>query len=252
MLAGHWLWLFSRWCTGLCSVRDGHRVQHVSVVLVSMTLALCPRPVIGECGASETIHAWALSGCGSADSAPCHTMPYHAVNVFSVPNGSFSRLQVVHPLSTIHSVTEDFFGISLVVSSIVVDYLHQFTSFWLCQFLVTFVSQVLKDLRGYEAGLRGWGGEVMARHVTRFQKGLNAKSEELGTCQVTGLQYAFEGSFFSDVNEAVQRCVAWLNHRKTAYMNCNWMILNEKMNENNMIPVVPHKAVAEGSKTGNL
>jgi hypothetical protein len=112
-------------------------------------------------------------GCGRADSAP-----YHAVN------GLFSRLQVVHPLSTIHSVmTEDFLWYIFGCILHLCDYLHQFTSFWLCPFLVTFVSQVLKDLRGYEAGLRGWGGEVMAGHVTRRVSMQNLKNLELARSQ---------------------------------------------------------------------
>ena len=163
-------------------------------------------------------------GCGRADSAP-----YHAVN------GLFSRLQVVHPLSTIHSVmTEDFLWYIFGCILHLCDYLHQFTSFWLCPFLVTFVSQVLKDLRGYEAGLRGWGAEGLrgwGHGRTCHQEGLNAKSEELGTCQVTGLQYAFAGSFFSDVNEAAQRCAwhDWITERQRTWIAIEWYWMKKWM-----------------------
>ena len=99
-------------------------------------------------------------GCGSADSAPCHTMPYHAVNVFSVPNGSFSRLQVVHPLSTIHSVTEDFlwyiFGCILhrgwLLASIYILLIVPIP----CNFCVAGAERS-KGIRGWAEGLRGWG-----------------------------------------------------------------------------------------------
>lgn len=76
--------------------------------------------MIGECGASETIHAWALSGAASRFS----TMPsMHVSHRFSSQSG---HLQAVHPLSTIHSVAE---LVLLIVSSIVLDYLLELASF---------------------------------------------------------------------------------------------------------------------------
>lgn len=234
MLAGHWLWLFSRWCTGLCSVRDGHGVHHIPVVLVSMTLALCPRPVIGECGASETIHAWALSG--AAEQIQHHAMPCHAVNVSSVPNGFFQ--QAAGCSSLVHDSFRDrrfswgkIFGCILHRGWLLAPIYILLIVPIPCNFCVAGAERS-KWIRGWAEGLRGWGAEgVRSWHVTRFHKGLNAKSEELGTCQVTGLQYAFAGSFFSDVNEAVQRCAwhDWITERQRTWIAFEWYWMKKWM-----------------------
>ena len=94
-----------------------------------------------------------------------------------------------------------------------------------------------KWIRGWAEGLRGrrgWGAEVMACH--QVSQGSQCKIWRTWNLPGHRTPICLRGQllFWCEWGRAKMR-VAWLNHRKTSYMNCIWMILNEKMNENNMI-----------------